>query len=75
MTRVSIDTAQKELSNLIRDVVRGGHVVITQDAEDVAEIVPVTKAKPKPQFGSAKGLISIGEDFEAPLPDFEEYSR
>ncbi|MEA3308885.1 MAG: DUF2281 domain-containing protein [Chloroflexota bacterium] len=27
----------------------------------------------KPQFGSAKGLIVMADDFDAPLADFEEY--
>jgi hypothetical protein len=26
------------------------------------------------RFGSAKGIIVIGEDFDEPLEDFEEYS-
>ena len=31
---------------------------------------PVT---PKPQFGSAKGLITIGPEFDEPLEDFKPY--
>ena len=30
-------------------------------------------AAPKPQFGSAKGLIEIGPDFDEPLADFKRY--
>lgn len=26
-----------------------------------------------PQFGSAKGLIKMADDFDAPLADFQEY--
>lgn len=29
--------------------------------------------KPKPKFGSAKGLIEIGDDFDDPIEGFEEY--
>jgi len=75
LTSVTIDTAQKELPSLIEAVVLGGHVVITKDEKPVAEIVPVARAKPTPQFGSAKGMISIREDFDEPLSDFGEYSR
>ena len=25
-----------------------------------------------PQFGSAKGLVALADDFDAPLPDFAE---
>ena len=28
---------------------------------------------PKPQFGSAKGLITIGPEFDEPLEDFKAY--
>ena len=28
---------------------------------------------PKPQFGSAKGLITIGPEFDEPLEDFKPY--
>ena len=31
-------------------------------------------AKPRPKFGSAKGLIEISDDFDEPLEDFEAYS-
>ncbi len=27
----------------------------------------------RPQFGSARGLIEIADDFDAPLADFQEY--
>ena len=30
-------------------------------------------AAPKPQFGSAKGLITIGPEFDEPLEDFKPY--
>jgi hypothetical protein len=30
---------------------------------------------PQPQFGSAKGLITMSDDFDEPLEDFEEYMR
>lgn len=29
----------------------------------------------KAQFGSAKGLIEMSSDFDAPLEDFEEYTK
>jgi hypothetical protein len=35
-------------------------------------LVPVTLPKPHPRFGSAKGLIVMAEDFNAPMEDFKE---
>jgi antitoxin (DNA-binding transcriptional repressor) of toxin-antitoxin stability system len=37
----------------------------------VARLVPI-QDKPHRQFGSAKGLITIAEDFDAPLEGFKE---
>lgn len=31
--------------------------------------------KPRPQFGSAKGLGYMREDFEEPLEEFKEYTQ
>ncbi|HEX3532414.1 MAG TPA: DUF2281 domain-containing protein [Thermoanaerobaculia bacterium] len=33
--------------------------------------IPIQE-KPQRRFGSAKGLITIAEDFDAPLEDFKE---
>lgn len=33
-----------------------------------------TSGKKKSNFGSAKGLIIMSDDFDAPLEDFKEYS-
>ena len=32
------------------------------------------KARPRRQFGSAKGLITVPNDFDDPLDDFEPYT-
>ncbi len=75
MTSVALDIAQKELPDLIEDVLLGGHILITRNKMPVAEIIPVAGAKPAPVFGSANGMIAMSEDFDAPLTDFDEYSK
>ncbi len=75
MTTVAIEQAQKDLARLIDDVALGEHVVITRDQVPVAELVPVTHPVPKPVFGSAKGMVRMSEDFEAPIEDFREYTE
>jgi len=35
--------------------------------------IPNASEKPKPKFGSAKGLIHIAPDFDEPLEDFKPY--
>ena len=75
MTSVALDIAQKNLPDLIEDVLLGGHVLITRDKTPVAEIIPVSGLKPAPIFGSAKGMVTMAEDFDSPLADFDEYSK
>jgi antitoxin (DNA-binding transcriptional repressor) of toxin-antitoxin stability system len=73
MTTVAMELAQETLPQLIAVVARGEHVVITRDQIPVAELVPVMGANPKPLFGSAKGMIEMSDDFDAPIDDFREY--
>lgn len=75
MTTVGIEQAQKDLSRLIDDVALGEHVVITKNQVPVAELVPVTYPARKPTFGSAKGMVKISKDFDAPLEDFLDYTE
>lgn len=36
---------------------------------------PVGADKPKPKFGSGKGVFTIKPDFDEPLQDFKEYMQ
>jgi antitoxin (DNA-binding transcriptional repressor) of toxin-antitoxin stability system len=74
MTTVAIEQAQKDLARLIDDVVLGERIVITRDQVPVAQLVPVPHPAPKPTFGSAKGMVRMSEDFEAPVEDLQDYT-
>lgn len=37
------------------------------------EKVNAPSNRPKPVFGSAKGMFKLADDFDAPLEDFAEY--
>jgi prevent-host-death family protein len=75
MHEVNIEEAKTNLPDLIDAAVNGEEVIITKDEQRLVKLVPVPGAKSRPQFGSAKGLITMSEDFEEPLEDFEEYMR
>ncbi|HEX6186029.1 MAG TPA: type II toxin-antitoxin system prevent-host-death family antitoxin [Pyrinomonadaceae bacterium] len=75
MHEVSIEEAKASLPDLIDAAVNGEEVVIAKDERRLVRLVPVSRTKSRPQFGSAEGLITMSEDFEAPLEDFEEYTR
>ena len=82
MQTVTQDEAIANLPQLIDDAARRGEeVIVLRDEIAVAKIVPLasadaataTEPKPRPQFGSARGLIRMREDFDAPLDDFKDY--
>lgn len=73
MTTVAIEQAQENLAKLIDDVAFGEHVVITRNQIPIAELIPVAHSYPRPVFGSAKSMLTISEDFDAPIDDFQGY--
>ncbi|MGI8589128.1 MAG: type II toxin-antitoxin system Phd/YefM family antitoxin [Chloroflexia bacterium] len=73
MTEVTLEEAQTHLADLIAAVRRGETVYIVGDEQDLVQLVPVSGADNYLQFGSARGLIRMAEDFDAPLEDFQEY--
>lgn len=75
MTTVAIEQANMNFLRLIDEVVLGKHIVITRNNIPVAEIVPVSHPKPTPTFGSAKGLIRMAENFDAPIEDLRDYTE
>ncbi|NWF59772.1 MAG: type II toxin-antitoxin system prevent-host-death family antitoxin [Fischerella sp.] len=75
MQQVDIVKASKSLSELIEAVIGGEEVIITRENQPLVRLVVISETKPRPQFGSAKNLIVMSEDFDEPLEDFNEVSR
>ena len=75
MQQVNVEEAKSHLTDLIDAAVNGEEIVIAKDDEHLVKLVPISRAKSRPQFGSAKGLISLANDFDEPLEDFAEYMR
>jgi antitoxin (DNA-binding transcriptional repressor) of toxin-antitoxin stability system len=73
MTRVSVDMAQNQLEDLIAAALRGEVVWIVQDEQHAVQLIPAHTVPRHRKFGSAKGLISLAAEFDAPLADFSEY--
>jgi prevent-host-death family protein len=74
MTQVNIHEAKTNLSKLIDKVLKGESVVISKSNKPLVKLVLVDEMKNKRTLGTAKGLIKISEDFDAPLEEFKEYS-
>jgi prevent-host-death family protein len=70
---VKLDEAKVRLRDLIEAAIRGEDVFILKDNKPAVRLVPIAPAKRNARFGSAKGLVSMSADFDAPLEDFGEY--
>ncbi len=75
MHHVNLDDAKARLPDLVNAAANGEDVYIEAGDHQVVQLVPVEPDSPRPQFGSAAGLISMSEDFDSPLPDFREYTQ
>ncbi|NMG05553.1 hypothetical protein DP117_01225 [Brasilonema sp. UFV-L1] len=75
MQEISLAEASKNLSQLIEAAMNGEEVVITKDNQPVVKLTPVSPVKKRrpAKAGSAKGLITISDDFDEPLEDFNEF--
>ncbi len=60
-----------------------GRAFVPETPVDVAEgtvvelwgaTAPNDQSRPKPRFGSARGLIEMRNDFDDPVPGFEDYT-
>jgi antitoxin (DNA-binding transcriptional repressor) of toxin-antitoxin stability system len=60
-------------SKVIEVAISGEEVVITRDNQPVVKLVSPSPVKRRPKFGSAKGLVTISDDFDEPLEDFKDY--
>ena len=75
MPTVTIEEAQAQLPQLIDMLKPGEEVVITQDNQPVAQLVPLPPPTPKSHFGICKGMLIIVAEDDEQLADFRETCR
>jgi len=71
MQYVDLQKIQEEILLLVERASMGEDVIITKDEQPLVKLVSMTKRQR--QFGSAKGLIKIADNFDSPLEEFREY--
>lgn len=80
MARKEIDVAQAQLEDALDALEKGEDVVLTKGGQPVARLVPVEahafQALRGPRkAGSAQGLFTVPDDFDAPLDEFRDYMK
>jgi len=72
-TVVNVHEAKTHLSRLLARVEQGERIVIARAGRPVAELIPSTSTKPPRKPGMDRGKVVIHDNFDDPLPEFEEY--
>jgi len=75
MRQVTRDEAQTQLAELLDAALEGEEVYIGGEGMALVRLLPVSEAAPRRRAGTARGLIYMSDDFDDPLPEFEEYMR
>lgn len=78
MQQVTLEEAKAHLTELVEAAAHGEEVFITKEDGLSVRLVLHHSGTQEPerrkrQFGSAKGLMTMAPDFDAPLDDFKEY--
>ena len=69
METVNIHEAKTHFSKLVERALAGEEVTIARAGRPVARLVPLPPSVARRSPGSARGLVDVGEDFDAPLPE------
>lgn len=65
--------AKSRLSELVAAAEAGDEVVIARNGEPAVRLTPVRRIFAPVQLGMLAGQMTIGDDFDDPLPDFADY--
>jgi len=70
---IAIGEAKTNLSKLVERAERGEDVIIRRGSKPVVKIVRYTEKEQVSPFGSLRGRIRIGDNFDDPIPGFEPF--
>jgi antitoxin (DNA-binding transcriptional repressor) of toxin-antitoxin stability system len=71
--QVKQNELSKDLWHLIDAALRGEIVFIEREDKALVQLIPLKQMLHPRKAGSAKGMLEMAEDFDAPLEDFAEY--
>lgn len=72
MTTATMHAAKTNLSRLIAEAEAGEEVVILRGAKPVVRLVAIGADARRPRvFGALAGRVTVGDEFDEPLPDSE----
>ncbi len=75
MYQIELEKEKAQIASLLQTALAGEEVVITQNERPVLKLIPISATKSRRRSGSAKGLITMSDDFDEPLEDFAGYMQ
>ena len=73
MHMVEQEDVASRLGELLEEAASGEEILIRGENGAAFKLIRADDLAPSPEFGSARGLIQLSEDFDAPLEDFKAY--
>jgi antitoxin (DNA-binding transcriptional repressor) of toxin-antitoxin stability system len=74
MREVALQEAKEHLSELIDAALAGETIMIVADGARAVQLTPARFGPGEPTFGSARGLFTVSDDFDAPVEEFDPLS-
>lgn len=73
MQLIDVKEVQAQIFQIIEQASQGEEIIITKDEQPLVKLSSAIGFKKQRQFGSAKGMIKMADDFDEPLEDFRGY--
>lgn len=73
MEKIDLNQALPKISELLEMAFAGQEIVITKKNDQQIKIAPLSVVRP-PLFGCDRDRITLSDDFDAPLDEFQDYS-
>jgi antitoxin (DNA-binding transcriptional repressor) of toxin-antitoxin stability system len=73
MQKIELKEVSSHLEALLQSALNGEEVLILEGEKPILKLTRIDVTKPRRRRGSAKGLIKMADDFDAPLEDFNKY--
>ncbi len=74
MKYVDVAEAQTIFLQLLEDVLNGEEIIFTRDSQPIAKFTRIERDDEELRYGSAKGLMTMREDFDDAIEDFKDYT-
>jgi prevent-host-death family protein len=74
---VNVHEAKTHLSRLLEQAMAGEEVIIKRAGKRLVRLTPVESAPTRRKLGTAKGVFTVPDDFDTPLPEeiLSEFER